>query len=163
MAGKKVTILTGEIQSGKTTALFQWVKERKDVAGILTPVVNGKRVFYSIPGAEYYEMEATDSEQNILSVGRFNFSAKQFDIANSLILEWSRMPEWKYLVIDEIGPLEIAQQKGLWLSVCEILKGQTTAESILVVRKSLCGQVQKMFEENGFLVEIITAEGLNNC
>jgi nucleoside-triphosphatase THEP1 len=163
MAGKKIIILTGEIQSGKTTALFRWIKERKNIAGILTPVVNSKRFFYSIPGTEYYQMEASDGEKNILSVGRFNFSAKQFGIANSLILEWGRMPEWKYLVIDEIGPLEIVQQKGLWPSVCEILKGQTPAEVILVVRKSFYSQVQKIFEEKGFLVEIITAEGLNNC
>jgi nucleoside-triphosphatase len=163
MAGKKITILTGEIRSGKTTALFQWIKEREGVAGILTPVVNGRRFFYSIPGAGYYQMEASDGEENTLPVGRFNFSAKQFEVTNSLILQWSEMPEWKYLVIDEIGPLEIIQQKGLWPSVCGILRGQTPASIILLVRKSLCGQVQKIFEERGFLVETITKEGLNSC
>jgi nucleoside-triphosphatase len=154
MAAKKIIILTGEIQTGKTTTLFNWVKDRKDVAGVLTPVVEGKRFFYSIPGRDYYNMEAVENETEILKVGRFLFSAAQFEKTNDSILKWLNEPLWKYLIIDEIGPLELNQQKGLWSSMVNMRDLNHKPVIILVVRASLSGKVKEIFEERGF--EVIT-------
>lgn len=150
MAAKKIIILTGEIQTGKTTTLFNWVKDRKDIAGVLTPVVEGKRFFYSIPNAAYYNMEVAENETEVLQVGRFLFSATQFEKTNNSILKWLSEPHWKYLVIDEIGPLELVQQKGLWTSLSSICETNFDKTIILVVRKSLSGQVKGLFEKRGF-------------
>jgi nucleoside-triphosphatase THEP1 len=153
MAGKKVIILTGEIQSGKTTTLLSWIKEKNDVAGILTPVKNGKRFFYSIPNKTFYAMEAGDGEE-YLKVGRFKFSSEQFRKTNEAVLKWLQEPQWKWLIIDEIGPLELKQQKGFWPSFNHILNGAFTPSVIIVVRQSLSETVTNMLKERS--LEVIT-------
>lgn len=150
MVAKKIIILTGEIQTGKTTTLFNWVKTRNDSAGVLTPVKNGKRFFYSIPDAVFYDMEAAKNDSAILQVGRFTFSAAQFEKANDSILKWLSEPQWKYLIIDEIGPLELNHQKGLWTSLVKILQMNIDSTIILVVRKLFSEHIRMIFEEKGF-------------
>ena len=150
MVAKKIIILTGEIQTGKTTTLFNWVKTRNDSAGVLTPVKNGKRFFYSIPDAVFYEMETAETDSAILQVGRFTFSAAQFEKVNDSILKWLSESQWKYLIIDEIGPLELNQQKGLWTSLVKILQMNIDSTIILVVRKLFSEHVRMIFEEKGF-------------
>lgn len=157
MAAKKIIILTGEIQTGKTTTLFNWVNARKDVAGILTPVKDGKRFFYSIPDAVYYKMEAEDGEDT-LQIGRFIFSAAQFEKTNDSILKWLSETNWKYLVIDEIGPLELNQKKGLWRSLDYILNRDFEPAVVLVVRKSLSQQVKGLFDEKNFDIVVCSAD-----
>ena len=157
MAAKKIIILTGEIQTGKTTALFNWVNKRKDVAGVLTPVVEGKRFFYSIPDEAYYNMESIGDEE-ILQVGRFSFSAAQFEKTNDFILKWMNEPAWEYMVIDEIGPLELVQQKGLWTSLSSILEKDFDKTIILVVRKSLYEQVKGLFEARSFNTTVTSTD-----
>jgi nucleoside-triphosphatase len=158
MAAKKIILFTGEIQTGKTTTLFNWVKDRKDVSGVLTPVVDGKRFFYSIPDDAYYNMEAAENETEILRVGRFLFSATQFEKTNNSILKWLNEPGWKYLVIDEIGPLELVQQKGLYISLCGVLETDFDKTFILVVRKSLSEQVKELFDERGLSTAVISID-----
>lgn len=157
MVAKKIIILTGEIQTGKTTTLFNWVNKRKDVAGVLTPVVDGKRFFYSIPDTVYYNMESTGDE-DVLQIGRFNFSVAQFGKTNASIFKWLSEPQWKYLVIDEIGPLELVQHKGLWASLSSILETDFDKTIILVVRKSLSQQVKVLFEEKDVDIEIASVD-----
>ena len=151
MADKKVILLTGEIQTGKTTTLLNWVKKREDVAGILTPVKNGKRFFYSIPEDVLYQMEA-EGDEEVLKIGRFRFSAKQFEKTNKAILKWLDESQWKYLIIDEIGPLELKEQKGFWASFNKILDGVFEATVIIVVRQSLSETVRDILEEKGIEV-----------
>ena len=54
ISAKTVFILTAPIQSGKTTSLTEWIKNKTNVAGILTPVINGKRVFQNIKTGEQF-------------------------------------------------------------------------------------------------------------
>jgi len=70
-----IYLLTGPIRSGKTTALMQWASSLKDVSGILTPDLNGKRQFLNLANSEYFHMEAIDGEAEI-TIGRFAFSKK---------------------------------------------------------------------------------------
>ncbi len=55
----KIYILTGPVNSGKTTKLMNWVEKKSNVGGILTPVVDGKRHLYSIASQKYkiFELE----------------------------------------------------------------------------------------------------------
>ena len=85
MPYKKIYILTGPIRSGKTTKLTQWSAERKDVFGILTPVIGGKRFFMNAHTGEQFEMESGSGEKNSLPVGKFTFSKKAFEKAIDIL------------------------------------------------------------------------------
>lgn len=140
----KVFILTGQIQTGKTTLLQQFCRQQNDVAGILTPFENGKRVFYDIRGKSNFLMEATGDEESI-SVGKYLFSSAAFTKANNILSDVCAHGDWKYLIIDEIGPLEIKQQKGLYQSLNKILRSSFNYSLIIVVRQSLVNDAIKMF------------------
>ena len=105
---QKVYILTAPINSGKTTSLLNWLERRNDVYGILTPVINGKRVFMNAHTKEQFLMEATEEENETLVVGRFTFSKANFQKAIQIIRNGISKNEW--LIIDEIGPLELSGQ-----------------------------------------------------
>ena len=105
ISAKTVFILTAPIQSGKTTSLTEWIRNKTNVAGILTPVINGKRVFQNIKTGEQFPMEAVPGESEVLAVGRFVFSRKNFNEAAEVIRNAINNPGW--LVIDEIGPMEL--------------------------------------------------------
>lgn len=150
-----VYILSAPIQSGKTTSLINWSAARKDVHGILTPVVGGKRVFMNAETKEQFPMEATGPSTplrtDVIAVGRFAFSKAGFDKAIQFIRNSISNDGW--LVIDEIGPFEL-RGKGF----CEVLKEILAARKeklILVVREGMAEQVKEYFGiEN---VDVISA------
>ena len=83
----KIYLLTGAVQTGKTTSLMQWCKGKKNVSGILAPVINAKRMFLDIGSEEVFAMEADEAEIDVLKVGRFAFSASAFEKAKKIIAE----------------------------------------------------------------------------
>ena len=78
MKKKEVFILSGDIQSGKTTSLSKWSATRNDVYGILTPIENGKRFFMDISSGEKFSMEANADEIATIQVGKYSFSMNSF-------------------------------------------------------------------------------------
>lgn len=104
-SAKQLYILTAPIQSGKTTSLVKWSENRKDVYGILTPDVDSKRMFMNAHTRQLFLMEAKEGEMETFSVGKFIFSKTNFDRAIQIIQDGIDKPGW--LVIDEIGPLEL--------------------------------------------------------
>lgn len=139
-----IYILTGEIQTGKTTALANWCEPRSDVAGILTPIINGKRQFENILTKEVFDMEATDKEKDVLCIGKYRFSKKAFDKAKRII-EQPLPSTIHYLIIDEIGPLEI-RREGFYNSVKTVLEKNCSQKIILVVRKNVVNDVITAFD-----------------
>lgn len=138
-----VVILTGAIQTGKTSALFRWSEGRSNVFGILSPVVNGKRVFMDLHTREQFPMEAAAGEPGVLSIGRYMFSQQAFDKAEQVIQSAMQQPGW--LVIDEIGPLEL-EQKGFYSVLKAIVQHPPAGQTIiLVVREGLVERVKEMF------------------
>jgi predicted AAA+ superfamily ATPase len=118
---KKINILTGPIRSGKTTRLIAWVKYHRNSAGILSPVIREQRWIYSIHSNDYRKLEADDDR------------LAEEDIIN-------RSP---YLIIDEIGPLELSGQ-GLEPMVSQIIqnyKASSTYHLILIVREHILDDV----------------------
>lgn len=140
----RIYILTGPIQTGKTTALMNWCLAKTTVAGILTPIVNEKRKFFNISNKEIFDMEADDKEKNILSIGKYNFSQVAFSKAEQIILE-PLLSNIQYLVIDEIGPLEI-KGEGFYNATKELLQNDLSVNIILVVRKNLLLDIIKLFD-----------------
>lgn len=135
-----IYILSASIRSGKTTSLINWSADRKDVYGILTPEINGKRVFMNVKTKEQFPMEASGEEET-LAIGQFVFSKKSFDKAIQIIRDAISKDGW--LVIDEIGPLELKGE-----GFCEVLKEVLSLRRekiLLVVREGLAKQVKDHF------------------
>lgn len=153
MTEKKIYILTGNIQSGKTTTLMQWSAGRTDVFGILSPVVNGKRFFINIQTGEEFEMEAKQDEIGVLKIGKYRFKKKSFDKAID-ILQQAIKEKRGWLIVDEIGPLELKKQ-GFCEILNEILNTESSLQIILVARESLVKDVINFFRLNEYEVELL--------
>lgn len=151
-----IKILTGNKQSGKTTALLNYCNNNKTVAGILTPIVNGKRIFYNIQAQEYFDIDFEYlPNDEALIVGKYKFSATAFAKANS-ILQNIKINKTTQVVIDEIGPLELLN-KGF----ANTLKFKLKSDNInllLVVRDGLVNEVIDFFKLQN--VQIITQTNL---
>lgn len=135
-----IYILSRPIRSGKTTALRQWLGSRQDVAGILTPDVMGKRMLYNISTQQTFPLETSGNTDDIIQIGRFSFDAAMFDLARQILtLGAAAEPSW--LVIDEVGKLELEQHTGLEPALSAIIRqyqsGQATGRLLLVVRDYL--------------------------
>ena len=146
-------IVTGPIQSGKTTRLTAWVKCHQGCCGLLSPVINNRRYIYSIDADEYRCLEAEKdhaSDQKIISIGRYNFLESTFAWARKqLAIAAKRNCKW--LIIDEIGPLEL-DGRGLEPKVGEIVNTALQSEKnnlILVVRDSLIEKVVNFYHLKG--------------
>lgn len=135
----KLIILTGEIQSGKTTFLQKWLRD-KQASGILSPIVTGKRMLFSIADNIHLPFQADTAMVSTISVGRHHFYKEAFDAANKILCE-RRKSDW--LIIDEIGPLEVAEQ-GFFPSLNKILR-EPDRKILLVVRINLLKPVIEKF------------------
>lgn len=125
-----IYILTAPVQTGKTSSLLAWSANKNDVYGILTPVINGKRVFINVHTKEEFPMEAADKETEVWTIGRFIFSKINFEKASRIIRESIHSKGW--LVIDEIGPLEL-KGEGFCTVLKEVLQ-QRKEKIVLVIR-----------------------------
>jgi nucleoside-triphosphatase THEP1 len=128
---KGIYILSAPIHSGKTTSLVKWSDQRTDVYGILTPDVNGKRIFMNAHSRQLFLMEAKEGETETLPVGRFSFSKTNFDKAIQIIRDSIDKKGW--LVIDEIGPLEL-RGEGFSKVLKEVLE-KRQHNTLLVIRE----------------------------
>lgn len=158
-----IYILTGAIRSGKTTALLHWSKSRNDVDGLLCPDdANGKRYFLKLKNKTIFKLEAEAETEAIVTIGNFKFLRSAFNEANDyLILEASKT-EPKYLIIDEIGKLEL-KNEGLHVSTKALIsqfKSKNNTHLILVVRDYLLDAV---LEHYGITeCSILNTEDLKN-
>lgn len=146
--GRRIYILTGAIGAGKTTALMNWAKNRNDVRGILSPVVNGQRVFFDLATSEQFAMQANESETNVLKVGRFVFSKESFVKAEAVIRNAIHQPGW--LLIDEIGPMEL-RGEGFYKILQEVLE-KRNEPLLLVVREEMATEVNDFFKINALII-----------
>jgi len=144
-----IYILSCDIRSGKTTALLDWIKNRKDVDGLLCPDGdNGKRYFLKIKSKTKFELEVESESENTITIGPFHFLKSAFKEANDYLLETNKKRDFKYLIIDEIGKLEL-KNDGLH-DAAKILIPQYVMNEyfhlILVVRESLLNDVLKHYD-----------------
>jgi nucleoside-triphosphatase THEP1 len=140
----KIIILSAGIQTGKTTLLQQLCKQQNNIGGILTPVVEGERKFYDILQKLFFAMEASADKEK-LAIGKYLFSSAAFSKANNLLLEATQKPGMEYIVIDEIGPLEIKWQQGFYQSLKKITARKVGFTLILVIRSSWVEQAMQTF------------------
>ena len=140
-----IYILTGDIRTGKTTALLNWINNRKDVDGLLCPDdENGKRYFLNIKTKEHFNLEVhQDYDMEIVEIGPFQFSKAAFDKANNFLMSSTSEMENRYLIVDELGKLEL-KNKGLHLAAEQLIPHymlNVKYDLILVVRESLLDEI----------------------
>ncbi len=136
-----ILILSGAVQSGKTTTLMRWCMHRHDCGGILSPDVEGMRQLYDVryktfwPWQKSHRTSPTDQ-----SVGRFVFDGESFSRAIDVLRRDLEDPAVRYLILDEVGPLELSGGGwDRWLR--SALPFQQDKSLILVVRDTLINEV----------------------
>lgn len=123
-----VYILSNALHSGKTTLLNNWIKNRNDVTGFLSPKIGGKRHFQNI---ETDETRLLEVEYSKLKIGKYHFDELVFQWAfDCLKKQFANDKEW--IVIDEIGPLEIKFGKGFHQIILDFLEINNKNKKILL-------------------------------
>ena len=152
-------ILTGMVRSGKTTTLKKWLTKHPSICGVLTPDMDGKRVFVYYPEMASYPMECDPEAADVIEVGSYCFSSNSFNKVNQRLIKEAVNCNNDWILIDEIGPLEL-EGKGLYPSVKFFLDHQENSSKklLLVVREKLVGKVIKHFSLSN--VRVILKEGL---
>jgi nucleoside-triphosphatase len=145
----RLFILSAPVRSGKTTALNNFSKG-KNCMGFLTPDINARRVLQDVETGKAVPFEATGDVGNVgtQSIGKYTFYQSAFDEGSRIISHaLSRKPDW--LIIDEIGPLEL-QGKGFHDILQTVLPQYTrsggTGNLVLVIRDSLLKQVCEHYQ-----------------
>lgn len=141
-----IYLLTGPVRSGKTTRLLHWARNAGHVDGLLCPDSDGRRHAYALATRIRFPLQVLDGTQQTgdsLRIGRFVFSRAAFSRAQQLLLaSWRSQPN--YLVIDEVGPLELAGD-GLEPALTRIIAAYRDQPSagrlLLVVRDRLLDEV----------------------
>ncbi len=133
---KPIYILSGKIQTGKTTQLMYWAASQKNIDGVFQPVINDKRFIYHLSSRTLKQLE-TDQKKNVTSIGKFNFSNAAFEWARNVLLDCLEK-DLDWLIIDEVGPLEL-EGKGLEPAVSKIIseRDKIKAKIICVVRDKI--------------------------
>lgn len=137
-----IYILTGPVRSGKTTAIMNWLSLRNDAHGILSPDINGERMFYNICTKEIFPMLAVENEKSVFEVGKYIFSKKNFDKACAIITDALDKEGW--IVIDEIGPLEL-RKEGFAFVLGKIISSNRRSV-LLVIRDNILSEVITTFQ-----------------
>lgn len=137
-------IYTGPIRSGKSTSLHNLISDRTDVGGFLTLDREGLRHLYDIRLQEFYPFQTTSTE-NTITVGRFTFFSSAFD-SMAEIIERDLNSDCRYLIIDELGKLELKKQ-GLYSMAKELMSiiANTDKIAVWIVREELLNEVMDFF------------------
>lgn len=143
----RIYILTGAVQSGKTTALMRWAAERGRIGGFLSPDVEGLRRLYTLRDRQLRHFQAHEEEGDLVVVGKFRFYASAFELGRQTLLADSQAGlDW--LVIDEIGKLELAGQ-GFEPAAGQVIRRFQEEEGkcrlLLVVRDYLLEEVVRRY------------------
>lgn len=155
----KIIILSNSVQTGKTSNLLKWINGKQYVAGILTPDINNTRHLLDIENNTYYSFEINNhgKKDGITQIGKFNFSTKIFKLAQQIIKNKTNK---EFLIIDEIGKLELFQDKGLEPVLSRVIKKYTknlaTGTLVLVIRDYLLeAAINKYHLHNAQIVKLI--------
>ncbi len=137
---KAIFIISGPVHSGKTTGLLSWLKNKNNLYGIFSPVIDGKRYLLDINSNEkrILEVSGKEDQKDVITVGKYKFDKSVFEWGCEVIADSiEENPEW--IVIDEVGPLEL-QGEGLAKAINKVFSHQNIfvrTNLVLVVRDYL--------------------------
>jgi len=147
-----VNIITGNVNQGKTRYMRS-LYEKRGGDGFICVKVFDKNNFYGydlvrlttgegVPFAQKIDAIPGDWDE-IYRFGVFSFSGHAFTIANRIITEIIK-DGIAPIFIDEIGPLEIVEQKGFYELLKRVLK--LKQEVYISIRNELVNELIKEFK-----------------
>ena len=149
----KIIILSGKVDSGKTSTLTRWVDTWQtlglQIGGVLTAAVmdRDKKIGYDLidinSGNEYPLVRSKPFDQS-WQMGRFFFDKTGFNLLHDKI---SRQCAKDLYILDEIGPLEMIKKQGLYAIFIHLLQ-QHSSSLLLVVRESTVQAVCAFIEHH---------------
>lgn len=158
MSSSSIYILSGPIRSGKTTMLQRWLSQGITANGILTPDVADKRKLYAIAVQTYTDLETEEDGREVTKVGRFVFDAGVFAAARNL-LEKEAQDDPPWLIVDEVGKLELHRGEGLEPALEKVirkyLEGAQRGRLLLVIRDGL---LQEAIDHYGLQDSIVITQ-----
>lgn len=146
---RMIYILTGDIKTGKTTALLKWINGRTDVFGVLSPKhKDSKRYFLNIKTQETFEMQTSSENEDSITVGHYHFFKSAFKTANNIINNAFEKQTLGFIIIDELGKLELRSEGLHQSAVLAIQKTKQHAKlhTIFVVRTTLLEAISKRYD-----------------
>lgn len=155
----KLIIFTGKINSGKTTSLLEWSKNKEDVFGYLQIKKENERYFYNLTDKNIKQLTVSDNgSSEVIKVGNYIFNKKVFDEINKEIMQNLCIKDKGYLIIDEWGYLEL-ENSGNHNAVKYILENtsKTNLVIIVVVREQLVTKFIEKYSINHLNYSIITS------
>lgn len=136
-----IYLLSGDIRTGKTTAISEWIMGRNNVGGFLSPDEGQLRVLKNIVNQDIIPFEVErPTKLEVTQIGKFNFYTSAFDVAAEWVWKHIQIDSKKIIIIDEIGKLEL-KNKGFHSFFNELLKVSNQLTLIVLVRSSLLEEV----------------------
>ena len=156
-----IFILSAPIQSGKTSALLNFIENKKNIFGFLCPDINGVRNWLNIASQQYYPFQKMENFlHSDIKIGKFVFDGYVFKKAQELL---QKIPSnFDFYIIDEIGKLELKNEgfEPFLAPALEQLKNHK-GKVILVVRDYLLADViSKYGLEKSLTISIKDLENL---
>jgi nucleoside-triphosphatase THEP1 len=145
-----IYILSGPVNSGKTTQLFNFAAKRNDVFGFLCPYIDGKRCIFDLRYGIYYPLELDEKKVDSIEIGRFVFDKAGFLRMHDILESAFTRKEMNWFIIDEIGKLEI-RDLGLEPALSHFIEKYKSIETkkpfnlLLVIRDYLFEDVIKKY------------------
>ena len=157
-----IYILAGDIRTGKTSALEDWIGTWDSVKGILTPddADSDLRYLYDIESADRHAFQVSDKSDATIQVGKYSFLKDTFKRANYILIKTFEEQDFEFLVLDELGKLELAG-KGLHQAADFIIGNYESNEDhnlLLVVRTQLVKEIINHYQITNFT--IVSTESL---
>jgi nucleoside-triphosphatase THEP1 len=143
-----ILVLTGPVHSGKTSLLKKLVKKLKRqgvrVDGFLSlAVLEGREILgydlFDLRSEKKVPFIRRKGQRSWQRIGAYFFIPEVLEKARQKVLESG---DEDFLVIDEVGPLEI-QGRGIWPALSEALK-KASLSCLLVVRNSILKDALKL-------------------
>lgn len=110
-----------------------------NTGGILTPDVNGQRKLYLIHEKTYHNLQLTTGEEGV-EIGRFVFDKNVFALAQETLTN-ALNKNFDWIVVDEIGRLEMDRKEGLEPAITKVIKHfkqhTTRTKLLLIIRDYL--------------------------
>lgn len=158
-----IYILSGPIRTGKTSSLIKWAEGRDDVVGLVCPDdSHGRRYFLKIGTQDTIRLEVTEpTNEATLSVGPFTFYKSAFNEAITFLKETSKLRTHHYLILDELGKLEL-KNTGLHEAASYLIPHYVhspTQHLILVVRNTLLQDIGRHYHIDSY--RLVSKESLD--
>jgi len=152
MTQPKIILVTGEIESGKTSFCQKLAEIAKDSGYILTGLISpgvfqdGNKIAIDLldlnSGDRRRLAELRNENDTGLDTNRWSFVPGTLQWGNRIL---EKVPPCDFLMIDEIGPLEFNRAQGLVAAFDLIDRGDFQA-ALLVVRPTLVHQASRRWK-----------------